>query len=254
MTATPHNGKEEDFQLFLALLDADRFEGKPRDGVARGRRVGPDAPAGQGEAAQVRRHAAVPRAARVHGRPTRCPTARRSLYKRGHRVRARGDEPRRAAQGRRRGAPRGRRRLRAHHPAAAPGLVAGGDLPVARAADGSGSRTGSPRSACASGAPRSRAELGTPTVPDEFRDVDEDFDVDDLPDGELEELEEELVDQASAARTIAELEAEIATPRRPRGAGPAGRARPAPTASGRSCPRCCRTRRRCSTRTASGGS
>ena len=33
MTATPHNGKEEDFQLFLALLDSDRFEGKFRDGV-----------------------------------------------------------------------------------------------------------------------------------------------------------------------------------------------------------------------------
>jgi hypothetical protein len=33
MTATPHNGKEEDFQLFLGLLDADRFEGRFRDGV-----------------------------------------------------------------------------------------------------------------------------------------------------------------------------------------------------------------------------
>ncbi len=33
MTATPHNGKEEDFQLFMALLDGDRFEGRPRDGV-----------------------------------------------------------------------------------------------------------------------------------------------------------------------------------------------------------------------------
>jgi len=33
MTATPHNGKEEDFQLFMALIDADRFEGKFRDGV-----------------------------------------------------------------------------------------------------------------------------------------------------------------------------------------------------------------------------
>src|SRR4051795_13659304 len=33
MSATPHNGKEEDFQLFLALLDSDRFEGKFRDGV-----------------------------------------------------------------------------------------------------------------------------------------------------------------------------------------------------------------------------
>ena len=32
MTATPHNGKDEDYQLFLALLDPDRFEGKVRDG------------------------------------------------------------------------------------------------------------------------------------------------------------------------------------------------------------------------------
>ena len=33
MTATPHAGKEEDFQLFMALLDSDRFEGRFRDGV-----------------------------------------------------------------------------------------------------------------------------------------------------------------------------------------------------------------------------
>ncbi len=33
ITATPHNGREEDFQLFLALLDVDRFEGKFRKGI-----------------------------------------------------------------------------------------------------------------------------------------------------------------------------------------------------------------------------
>src|SRR5204862_8338608 len=33
MTATPHNGKEEDFQLFMAPLDGDRFEGRFRDGT-----------------------------------------------------------------------------------------------------------------------------------------------------------------------------------------------------------------------------
>ncbi len=33
MTATPHNGKEVDFQLFLSLLDSDRFYGKFRDGA-----------------------------------------------------------------------------------------------------------------------------------------------------------------------------------------------------------------------------
>ena len=33
LTATPHNGKDQDFQLFLSLLDGDRFEGRMRDGV-----------------------------------------------------------------------------------------------------------------------------------------------------------------------------------------------------------------------------
>ncbi|SPF68482.1 Superfamilies 1 and 2 helicase C-terminal domain profile [Propionibacterium ruminifibrarum] len=35
MTATPHAGKEEDFQLFMSLLDRDRFEGKFREGIHR---------------------------------------------------------------------------------------------------------------------------------------------------------------------------------------------------------------------------
>ena len=30
LTATPHNGKEEDFQLFMSLVDPDRFEGACR--------------------------------------------------------------------------------------------------------------------------------------------------------------------------------------------------------------------------------
>jgi superfamily II DNA or RNA helicase len=33
LTATPHNGKEEDFQLFMSHLDPDRFEGPFREGV-----------------------------------------------------------------------------------------------------------------------------------------------------------------------------------------------------------------------------
>jgi SNF2 family DNA or RNA helicase len=33
MTATPHNGKDADFQLFMSLLDGDRFYGKFRDGA-----------------------------------------------------------------------------------------------------------------------------------------------------------------------------------------------------------------------------
>jgi superfamily II DNA or RNA helicase len=33
MSATPHNGKDEDFQLFMGLLDSDRFEGRFRQGA-----------------------------------------------------------------------------------------------------------------------------------------------------------------------------------------------------------------------------
>ena len=33
MTATPHSGKEEQFQLFMALLDSDRFEDVQREGT-----------------------------------------------------------------------------------------------------------------------------------------------------------------------------------------------------------------------------
>lgn len=33
LTATPHNGKEEDFQLFLSLIDSERFAGAARSGA-----------------------------------------------------------------------------------------------------------------------------------------------------------------------------------------------------------------------------
>ncbi len=33
MSATPHNGKDDDFQLFMSLLDGDRFEGRVREGT-----------------------------------------------------------------------------------------------------------------------------------------------------------------------------------------------------------------------------
>lgn len=40
MTATPHNGKEEDFQIFMSLLDEDRFEGSHRNPSSRPRPTG----------------------------------------------------------------------------------------------------------------------------------------------------------------------------------------------------------------------
>lgn len=33
MSPTPHNGNDADFELFMGLLDADRFEGRPREGA-----------------------------------------------------------------------------------------------------------------------------------------------------------------------------------------------------------------------------
>lgn len=66
LTATPHNGKEEEFQLFMALLDGDRFEGRFRDGVHvvdtsdLMRRMVKE------EHGQVRRNSLVPRAPRLY--------------------------------------------------------------------------------------------------------------------------------------------------------------------------------------------
>ena len=40
LTATPHNGKEEDFQLFMSLIDQDRFEGVARKRPSSGGCVG----------------------------------------------------------------------------------------------------------------------------------------------------------------------------------------------------------------------
>ena len=50
----------------MALLDADRFEGQFRDGVHTADVSDMMRRHGQGGAAQVRRHAAVPRAQRLH--------------------------------------------------------------------------------------------------------------------------------------------------------------------------------------------
>ena len=63
MTATPHNGKEEDFQLFMALLDPDRFEGRFRDGTHRGDGASP------GDAGDLLRRLTKEELLRFDGRP-----------------------------------------------------------------------------------------------------------------------------------------------------------------------------------------
>ena len=66
MTATPHSGKEEDFQLFLTLLDRDRFEGKYKT-KSHADTSRHHAAHGQGGPAHLRGQEAVPRAHRRDG-------------------------------------------------------------------------------------------------------------------------------------------------------------------------------------------
>jgi superfamily II DNA or RNA helicase len=209
MTATPHAGIEADFHLFLALLDADRFEGKPR-----GKALAVDT-------SDLMRRLVKEKLLKFDGTPLfperRSYTAifplsdgEALLYKRvteyvqeemnrAERLKAEGEG--------RRGAVVGfalttlQRRLASSPEAILQSLGRRRRRLEGRIAEERIRKRGA----------EVTVELGTPAVPEEFRAFDDDFDVDDLPEGELEELEEQLVDQASAARTIAELEYEIAT-------------------------------------------
>ena len=243
MTATPHNGKEEDFQLFMALLDGDRFEGKFRDGVHYRRCLGHDAAAGEGEASQVRRHAPVPRTDRLHGQLR--PLGRRGRpLQASHRLRPRGVQPGRGPGER---GPQGHGRLRADDPAAAAGLVAGGHLPIASSSPGT-ARKAAPRGATSQAWCRGTACTAMPACPSiRLDDLEE---LDDAPDAEIEEAEEKVVDQASAARTIAELQVEIGMLEHAWRNWPTRSAVPAPTESGTNSPSSCRTTPRCSMPTA----
>ena len=209
MTATPHSGIDEDFQLFLALLDADRFEGKPRDGSH------------SIDTSDLMRRLVKEKLLKFDGTPLfperRSYTAiyplsdeEALLYKRvteyvqqemnrAERLKAEGEGSRGAVVGF--ALTTLQRRLASSPEAIYQSLARRRRRLENRVAEERIRRRGA----------QVAAELGLPKLPDEFRAVDEDFDVDDLPDGELEELEEELVDEASAARTIAELEYEIAT-------------------------------------------
>jgi SNF2 family DNA or RNA helicase len=95
MTATPHNGKEADFQLFMALLDGDRFEGRFREGAHKAdvsdmlRRLTKE------ELKSFDGRDPLPATLRLHRQLQALRRRGRSLRS-GHRLRAQRDEPRRA--------------------------------------------------------------------------------------------------------------------------------------------------------------
>jgi superfamily II DNA or RNA helicase len=206
LTATPHSGKDLDFQLFMALLDADRFEGKPRDGIH------------TVDASDMMRRLVKEKLLKFDGTPLfperraysveyKLSDAEAALYAEvTDYVR---EEMNRAERLRREG--EGRR-----------GAIVGFALTILQR------RLASSPEAIYQSIIRRRKRLENRLREEELRkrggevrldpgpelyDVTEEDidDIDDRPDEEVEELEEEVVDQASAAQTISELKAEIAT-------------------------------------------
>lgn len=202
LTATPHNGKEADFQLFMALLDGDRFEGKFRDGIHvqdtsdmmrrlvkeqllkfDGTKLFPERraytvnyPLSDGEAelydevtSYVRTEFNRAEALENNGRKGTVGFALTILQRR------LASSPEAIYQSLRRRRERLEKRVREEQL-----LKQGGDV-------------------------RIDLNAGLPSLSSD--DLD---DLDDAPDEELEATEEKIVDQASAARTIAELRLEIA--------------------------------------------
>lgn len=206
LTATPHSGKEADFQLFMALLDADRFEGKFRDGVH------------VADPSDMMRRLVKERLLKFDGTPLfperRANTVEYKLSDLEAKLYAEvtdyvRDEMNRADRLRKEG--EGRR-----------GAIVGFALTTLQR------RLASSPEAIYQSLMRRRKRLENRIREEELRKrgaevvVDttatlpkldeEDWDnIDDLSDEEVEKLEEQVVDEASAAQTIAELRQEIAT-------------------------------------------
>lgn len=204
MTATPHNGKETDFQLFMGLLDSDRFEGRFREG------------AHKVDVSDMMRRLTKEELKRFDGTPLfpeRCAyTASYDLSEKEAAlyeavttyVR---EEMNRADQigegGERRRNNVGfalqilQRRLASSPAAIHESLKRRLARLEARLEEERLLRRGAEASAALS------MQSALPSWDDD--------DLDEAPEDEIEELEDQVVDQATAARTVAELEAEIAS-------------------------------------------
>ena len=253
LTATPHNGKEEDFQLFLRLLDVDRFENSFRAGVQ------------PVDVSDVMRHLVKEQLYTFEGTPlfperlaytlnyqlsglearlyrevtdyVREEFNRADALESGRKgtvgfalttlQRRLASSPEAIYQSLRRRRERLERRVQearqqqAMQDASGQGDINQGDRegrPYENS-DGRGDPRGRPGSPPARGAndgrpgspPARGANDGRPGfVPDLPTLTEDDLeDLEDAPGAELEELEEQVVDRATAARTVAELEAEL---------------------------------------------
>ena len=202
MTATPHNGKEEDFQLFLALLDGDRFEGRFRDGVH------------QVEVSDLMRRMVKERLLKFDGRPLfpermaytvpyRLSDAEASLYKQVTEYVREEFNRAEALQNDKRAGTVGfaltilQRRLASSPEAIFQSLRRRRERLEKRMRE---------LELLQRGAAASPQMASGPELDDD--DIDE---LEEAPENEVEAAEEQVLDQATAASTIAELKAEIAT-------------------------------------------
>src|SRR6202049_775703 len=202
MTATPHNGKEEDFQLFMALLDGDRFEGRFRDGVH------------QVEISDLMRRMVKENLLKFDGTPLfperiaytvpyRLSEPEARLYKEvTEYVREEFNRAEALANDKRAGTVGFaltilQRRLASSPEAIYQSLHRRSERLQKRLRELEILQRGAQAEAIAATSPALDAE-----------DVE---DLEDAPDNEVEAAEEEILDQATAARTIDELKAEIAT-------------------------------------------
>jgi superfamily II DNA or RNA helicase len=202
MTATPHNGKEEDFQLFLALLDGDRFEGRFRDGVH------------QVEISDLMRRMVKENLLKFDGTPLfperiaytvpyRLSESEARLYKEvTEYVRDEFNRAEALANDKRAGTVGFaltilQRRLASSPEAIYQSLHRRSERLQKRLRELEILQRGAQTEAFATVSPA--------------LDADEVEDLEDAPDNEVEAAEEEVLDQATAARTIGELKAEIAT-------------------------------------------
>lgn len=220
MTATPHSGKPEDFDLFMALLDDDRFAGKVQAKKKQG---------GQAGARDMMRRLSKEQLRHMDGRPlfperrayaVKYALSKDEAYLYNEVTTYVREEMNRAdrlaneqGQGRRRIAvgfalTALQRRLASSPEAIYQSLKRRRKRLEAKLEEEKLLRRGAQVKA-----EQPDVLLATGAVAPEFDvdDLEELDDLDDLPDEELEELEEQVVDQASAAQTIQELQYEIVT-------------------------------------------
>ncbi|WP_419553594.1 helicase-related protein [Candidatus Poriferisodalis sp.] len=213
LTATPHNGKNEDFLAFMTLIDPERFEGRLRATDGSG------APSEVPDVSDVMRRLVKENLRTFEGKPLFPKRYAQSLQfelsgpeselyeavtsyvreemNRAARMTAEGDAQRGVIVG---FALAGLQRRLASSPAAI-------YHSLRRRRDRLANQAAELRQLAATGAP-----IPVPELPKGVRIADlEDFDFDDFDEAELAELENLTVDAATAAATADELEAEVRT-------------------------------------------